>query len=201
MLSALTLDAAHHVGEDAQRVDHRVGGVEQRFLVFLVVLVVGQRLALHQGQQAIRLPLTRPVLPRASSGTSGFFFCGMIELPVQKRSARSMKPNARAHPQHQFFRQARQVRHQQRAAAQNSMAKSRSLTASSEFSQTAVEAQLGGDELAVDRVGGAGQRGAPSGRRLTRLRQSAKRSASRRVISNRPSGGGRRSPAAPPAGG
>ncbi|CFW46138.1 Uncharacterised protein [Bordetella pertussis] len=36
--------------------------------------------------------MTRPVLPRASSGTSGFFFCGMIELPVQKRSARSMKP-------------------------------------------------------------------------------------------------------------
>src|SRR5947209_6125451 len=41
---------------------------------------------------AIRWPTTRPVLPRASSGTSGFFFCGMIELPVQKRSAMSMKP-------------------------------------------------------------------------------------------------------------
>jgi hypothetical protein len=37
----------------------------------------------------MRLPLTRPVLPRISSGTSGFFFCGMIDEPVQKRSARS----------------------------------------------------------------------------------------------------------------
>jgi hypothetical protein len=36
----------------------------------------------------IRWPLTRPLLPRTSSGTSGFFFCGMIEEPVQKRSGR-----------------------------------------------------------------------------------------------------------------
>ena len=28
----------------------------------------------------------RPDLPRTSSGTSGFFFCGMIDEPVQKRS-------------------------------------------------------------------------------------------------------------------
>ncbi len=28
-------------------------------------------------------PLTRPVLPRTSSATSGFFFCGMIDEPVQ----------------------------------------------------------------------------------------------------------------------
>ena len=43
-------DAAGHVGEDAQGVGDGVDGVEQRFLVFLVVLVVSQRLRLHQGQ-------------------------------------------------------------------------------------------------------------------------------------------------------
>src|SRR5207253_962675 len=37
--------------------------------------------------RATSAPYTRPVLPRISSGTSGFFFCGMIEEPVQNRSA------------------------------------------------------------------------------------------------------------------
>lgn len=32
----------------------------------------------------------RPVLPRIFSAMSGFFFCGMIELPVQKSSESSM---------------------------------------------------------------------------------------------------------------
>ncbi|SKO72087.1 Uncharacterised protein [Mycobacteroides abscessus subsp. massiliense] len=36
--------------------------------------------------------MTRPDLLRTSSGTSGFFFCGMMDEPVQKRSAMSIKP-------------------------------------------------------------------------------------------------------------
>jgi hypothetical protein len=32
------------------------------------------------------LPIKRPDLPRASSAMSGFFFCGMIELPVDQES-------------------------------------------------------------------------------------------------------------------
>ena len=32
-------------------------------------------------RHATSAPRTRPLLPRTSSGTSGFFFCGMIELP------------------------------------------------------------------------------------------------------------------------
>ena len=79
----LDLDAAGHVREDGQRVAQRVHRVEQAFLVFLVVLVVGQGWPFIRVSRATRLPLTRPALPRASSGTSGFFFCGMIELPVQ----------------------------------------------------------------------------------------------------------------------
>ncbi|MCY1244911.1 hypothetical protein D9M72_580110 [compost metagenome] len=31
----------------------------------------------------VRLPISRPAFPRASSATSGFFFCGMIEEPVE----------------------------------------------------------------------------------------------------------------------
>ena len=38
--------------------------------------------------------MIRPLLPRASSATSGFFFCGMIELPVAKASSSSTQPNS-----------------------------------------------------------------------------------------------------------
>ena len=42
------LDAADHVGKHAQARSQGVDGVEQRLLVFLVVLVISQRLAFHQ---------------------------------------------------------------------------------------------------------------------------------------------------------
>jgi len=38
--------------------------------------------ALSTASSPVRLPISRPDLPRVSSATSGFFFCGMIELPV-----------------------------------------------------------------------------------------------------------------------
>ena len=42
---------------------------------------------------ASRWPLTRPVLARTSSAASGFFFCGMIDEPVEKASDSLTKPN------------------------------------------------------------------------------------------------------------
>ncbi len=38
--------------------------------------------------------MRRPDLPRASSAMSGFFFCGMIELPVENASCRVTKENS-----------------------------------------------------------------------------------------------------------
>ena len=37
---------------------------------------------LSVASKPVRLPIRRPALPRSSSATSGFFFCGSIELPV-----------------------------------------------------------------------------------------------------------------------
>ncbi len=42
----------------------------------------------------MRLPIRRPALPRASSAMSGFFFCGMIEEPVEQESCSVTKPNS-----------------------------------------------------------------------------------------------------------
>ena len=78
--------------------------------------------------------MTRPLLPRTSSGTSGFFFCGMIEEPVQKRSGRRTKPKrGLAHSTSSSAKRDRCTM-TSAAKAQNSIAKSRSDTASSEFS-------------------------------------------------------------------
>ena len=38
--------------------------------------------------------MRRPALPRASSAISGFFFCGMIEDPVEKASSRRTNENS-----------------------------------------------------------------------------------------------------------
>ncbi|MDT4828225.1 hypothetical protein FQZ97_615960 [compost metagenome] len=85
---------------------------------------------------AIRWPTTRPVLPRASSGTSGFFFCGMIDEPVVKRSAMLMKPKFwLIQMMSSSLRRLTCTMHRL-AAAVNSIAKSRSLTASRLFWQT-----------------------------------------------------------------
>ena len=45
----------------------------------------------------VRLPISRPALPRASSATSGFFFCGMMLDPVDQASASVAKPNSGVH--------------------------------------------------------------------------------------------------------
>ena len=42
----------------------------------------------------VRLPINRPALPRASSATSGFFFCGMMLEPVDHSSAKRANPNS-----------------------------------------------------------------------------------------------------------
>src|SRR3954452_7537249 len=42
----------------------------------------------------VRLPRKRPDFPRASSATSGFFFCGMIDDPVAQASSSRAQPNS-----------------------------------------------------------------------------------------------------------
>ena len=74
-------------------------------------------------------PRMRPILARTSSAASGFFFCGMIEEPVQKRSGSSTKLNwAEVHSTSSSAMRDRCVM-SSAAKAQNSIAKSRSLTA------------------------------------------------------------------------
>ena len=124
---------------------------------------------------ATRWPFTRPVLPRISSGTSGIFLLRHDRGAGAEAVGEIDEAEARAHPQDQLFAEARQVRHHERRAAQNSIAKSRSDTASSEFSHTpskpssfaTIWRSIGNDVPA--------SAAAPSGSLFTRLRQSASR--------------------------
>ena len=45
-------------------------------------------------KRVVRLPMAVAVFPLISSGTSGFFFWGMILLPVAKESGNYMKLNS-----------------------------------------------------------------------------------------------------------
>ena len=50
--------------------------------------------ALSVASSPVRSPMSRPALPRVSSATSGFFFCGMIDDPVEYASWRVTNENS-----------------------------------------------------------------------------------------------------------
>ncbi len=84
----------------------------------------------------------------------------MIELPVQKRSASATKPKRGLdHSTSSSAKRDRSTMPARLAAAANSMAKSRSETASSEFGHSASNPELDADALAIDGEGRAGERG------------------------------------------
>ncbi len=83
---------------------------------------------------AIRLPYTRPVLPRASSATSGLRFWGMMLEPVANSSGRPMKPNSSLAQRTISSASRDRCIIVIAAAAWNSTTKSRSATASTLFS-------------------------------------------------------------------
>ncbi|MNJ75636.1 hypothetical protein D3C77_727600 [compost metagenome] len=73
-------------------------------------------------------------MPRTSSGTSGFFFCGIMLLPVQNASSSSTKRNSvLLHMTSSSLKRDKCIIRID-ASARNSRMKSRSLTASKLFS-------------------------------------------------------------------
>ena len=135
--------------------------------------------ALSVARSPVRLPMSRPVLPRVSSAISGFFFCGSMEEPVEYASARPRKPNSSV--DHRMISSARRDKWTPRSAKSksDSATKSRSLTASSELANTpanprslaAAAGSSGNDEPA--------SAPAPRGETSSRRRVSINRSMSR----------------------
>src|SRR5574337_1593178 len=153
--------AVHHLGEDAQRVAQRVDGVEQRLLVLLVVLVVGQRLALHQRQQRHQVADHAPGLAAREFGDAG------VALLRHDRAAGAVavgevdEAEGLAHPQHQFLGQPRHVHHADRREGRELEREVAVADRVQAVVAQAVEAERARHAFAIERVTGAGQRRGP----------------------------------------
>ena len=120
---------------------------------------------------------------RGSARTSGFFFWGMMLLPVQIASGRARKPNSwvlqRTHSSAQPERcSAISVR--TKTDSSDEVAVAGDVQA---VGRDAVEARAPGHALAVDRQRCRPGRAAPRGRTFSRRRQSATRPRSRSSFS------------------
>jgi len=114
-----------------------------------------------------------PVLPRTSSGTSGFLFCGMIDEPVQYASGRRTKPKRGLAQSTSSSASRDRCTIASAAQAQNSTAKSRSETASIEFSHSASKPSSRATRLrSIGKVVPA-RAAAPRGKQFTLARASS----------------------------
>ena len=154
------LDRRDHVGKRAQRIAQGVGGVEQRLLVFLIVLVVGQWLAFHQGQQAHQRAEHTAGLAAHQFGHIGVFLLRHDRAAGAETVRQIDELELRAGPQHQLFGETRQVHHRDargRAEFDGEVAIGNVVQ---RVAADGVEAEQLRGVFAVDRVGRAGQRGA-----------------------------------------
>ena len=131
----------------------------------------------------VRSPTTRAERPRISSRTSGFFFCGMMLLPVQIASGNARKPNScvlqRTHSSAQPARCSAIIV----STKTDSTAKSRSLETSRLLAATPSKpSSRATKSRSIGRLVPASA-AAPSGRTFSRLRQSASRDRSRSSFS------------------
>jgi hypothetical protein len=83
----------HHAGHRGNAPATVVEGIEDRFLVFLHVLGIGERQALHDGEKGGEGADDAAGLARTSSAASGLRFCGMIDEPVVNLSDSFTKRN------------------------------------------------------------------------------------------------------------
>ena len=150
-------DAGDHLGVDAQCLCQCFHGIEQRFLVFLIVLVVSQGLALHQCQQRDQVSVHPPGLAAHQFRDIGILFLGHDGRTCAKAIGDFDKTEARTHPQNQFFRKTRQMGHDQRGASGEF---DREVAIGNRIQRIfahSFKAEQLGDIFAFDRIAGSGQ--------------------------------------------
>ena len=84
-------------------------------------------------KSVIKSPNTLPDLPRINSVISGFFFCGIMDEPVEKASSNSTNLNSQEHHSTISSEKRERCTIKMESAAANSIQKSRSETLSREF--------------------------------------------------------------------
>ena len=104
------LHRAHDTADGPQAVLERIHGVEQRLLVLLVVLVVGERLAFHQHQQAGQVADDAPGLAAHQFGHVGIFLLRHDAGTRAERIWKFHEAELLGGPYHHLLAPARQVR-------------------------------------------------------------------------------------------
>mmetsp|Transcript_69589 Transcript_69589/g.163584 ORF Transcript_69589/g.163584 Transcript_69589/m.163584 type:complete len:415 (-) Transcript_69589:1059-2303(-) len=151
--------AGQHVGKDAQRVLQGVDRVEQGFLVLLVVLVVGQGLALHQRDQADQVAHDAARLAARQLRHVGVLLLRHDRRARAEGIGQRDEAEVLAHPQDQLLGQSRDVQHHERRSRRELDRKVTVADGVQAVLADALHAQRAGHALAVQRVAGAGQRG------------------------------------------
>ena len=157
--------AAHHFAEDAQRVFERIHRVKQRLFVFLVVFVVGQWLAFHQGDEAHQMAHDTPSFAACEFGHVWVFLLRHDGAAGGEAVSNFDEAKVLAHPQNQLFRHAADVHHAQAGGGgefNREVAVAHAVQAVLADLCVAVfidHAQCAGHAFVVQRVGGASQSG------------------------------------------
>ena len=166
---AVDAHGAHHARAHVQGVRHGVGCVEDWLLVLLHVLVVGQRDALHGGEQAHQVAVDAARLAARELGEVGVLLLrhdggaggvGVVHCDEAELVAR---------PVHELLAQARQVHLRHRAGVEQVEEEVAVAHRVHGVLGDAREAQLLGHHGAVERVGGAGQGGTAQGAYVGRV--------------------------------
>ena len=107
-------DAADQVGIDSQGRAQRVHGIEQRFLVFLIILVVGERLTLHEREQPHQMAIDAAGLAAHKLRHVRIFLLRHHRRAGAEAVGQPDEAETGIHPQDQLFGKPGQVRHDQR---------------------------------------------------------------------------------------
>jgi len=150
-------DAAHHVSVDAQGIGQRINRVEQRLLVFLIVLVVRQRLTLHQSQQTNQRAIDATGLAAHEFGHIRIFLLRHDRAAGAEAIGDVDKAKARTHPQDQLFGQTRKMSHGQRSGGGKFNRKITIRNRVERVFTNRIKAQQLGGVLALNRVSRARQ--------------------------------------------
>ena len=133
-------------------------------------------------KRVVRSPKTLPLLPLTSSAISGFFFCGIIDEPVENASSSST--NLNSHEHHIIISSLKRERCTitSESAEASSMQKSLSETPSSELRLTLSKPRRSATIFLSSGYVVPASAPEPSGKTFMRFLTSARRSKSRRSI-------------------
>ena len=152
-------NARHHVAEGAKGILHRVDRVEDRFLVFLEVLVVGKGRALHEREHRNEVAVDATRLAAGGFRNVRVLLLRHDGTPRREAVGKLDEGEALAHPGDEFFRKTRDVHHQNRRGGAEFDREVAVGNGVERILSNGFKTEELGRVFAVDRIGGAGESG------------------------------------------